>query len=84
MKDYILKNTVTKDYGIIEYNFKLIEEELSENILPKIKRFNKNLKYVIYQYEYFQGNNNTNIILKFNQKYKLKKLTGEEIELIVV
>ena len=83
LKDYILKNTVTKDYGIIEYNFKLIEEELCENILPKIKRFNKNLKYVIYLYEYFQGNNN-NIILKFNQKYKLKQLTGEEVELILV
>ena len=85
MKDYILKNATSKHFGIVDYNYRLIEEELSENILPKIKKFNseknKCLKFVVYQYENLQGTNN-NIIIIFNEKFKREKLSKDEIELI--
>ena len=86
MEEYILKNAFSNNYGLIKYNFKLIEEELSENILPKIKKFkadkDKCLKYVIYKYESFIGNNDENIITLFNKKYKRRNLSKEELELI--
>ena len=86
MNNYILKNTLKKKYGIIDYNFKLIEEELASDILPNIKKFVSNkdkcLKYVIYQYEGFRGNKN-NIITMFNEKYERKELKEEENSLII-
>ena len=86
MEEYILKNAFSNNYRLIKYNFKLIEEELSENILPKIKKFkadkDKCLKYVIYKYESFIGNNDENIITLFNKKYKRRNLSKEELKLI--
>ena len=82
MNKYILKNAKIKKYGIIEYNYKLIEEELAIDILPNIKKFvsddDKCLKYVVYQYEGFRGNKD-NIITTFNEKYERKELNEEEI-----
>ena len=86
MDKYILKNICIKKYSIIDYNFKLIEEELASEILPKVKKFisddDKCLKYVAYQYEGFRGNKN-NIITLFNEKYERKELTKNECELII-
>ena len=86
MQNYILKNSYKKKYGIIDYNFQLIEEELASEILPNIKKFisdnDKCLKYVIYQYEGFRGNKD-NIITIFNEKFKRKELTKDEAKSII-
>ena len=82
MKNYIIQYSNKKKYGIIDYNYRLIEEELAKDILPNIKKFvsdnDKCLKYVIYQYEGFRGNKD-NIITIFNEKYERKELTKDEI-----
>ena len=87
MENYILKNATSHNFGIVKYNFKLIEEELSENLLPKIKKFksdkDKCLKFVIYKHESFLGNDDNNIITLFNKKYKRRKFSQEEMELIL-
>ena len=86
MKDYILKYCYQKKYQIIDYNFKIIEEELASNILPKIKKFiyddNKCLKYFIYKFEVLRGNKE-NIITLFNKKYKREELKEEERNFII-
>ena len=83
---YILKNVNQNKYGILIYNFKLIEEELASDILPNIRKYvsdnDKCLKYVVYQYEGFRGNKD-NIITIFNEKYERKELTEEENLLII-
>ena len=85
MNDIITKNSFPKNYGVIYYNYELIEEELASIILPSIKKFvsdNENcLKYVIYQYEGFRGNK-SNIITRFIEKYKTKALNNDELRLI--
>ena len=86
MKDYILKYCYPKKYQIIDYNFKLIEEELASNILPKIRKFiyddSKCLNYFIYKYEVFRGNKE-NIITLFNKKYERKNLLDDEENFII-
>ena len=87
MDDIIIKNSYQKDFGLIYYNFNLIEEELASNILPSIKRFYSNndnncLRYVIYQYEGFRGNK-SNIISKFIEKYKARELNNDELKIIL-
>ena len=86
LNNYIVKNTYKKKYCIIEYNFKKIEEQLAINILPNIKKFvsdnNKCLKYVIYKYEGFKGNKD-NLITIFNDKYDIKELTKNEMNIII-
>ena len=86
MNENIIKNTYRKDYGIIYYNYELIEEELASLILPSIKRFvsdNENcLRYVIYQFEGFRGNK-SNIITRFIDKYRPKELNNDELKLIL-
>ena len=86
MKDYVLKYCYEKKYQIIDYNFKLIEEELASKILPTIKKFifddNKCLNYFIYKYEVFRGNKE-NIITLFNKKYEKKELAEEESNFII-
>ena len=54
INEIIVKNSCQKNYGIISYDFNLIEEELASIILPSIKKFysdndNNNLRYLIYQ-----------------------------------
>ena len=85
MKKYIIKNSYQNKYGILIYNFKLIEKELASDILPNIKKYvsddDKCLKYVVYQYEGFRGNKD-NIITIFNEKYERKELNEDENLLI--
>ena len=85
MNNIIIKNSYQKNYGVIFYNYQLIEEELSSIVLPSIRRFisdNENcLRYVIYQFEGFRGNK-SNIITNFIDKYKPKKLNNEELKII--
>ena len=85
MNNIIIKNSYQKNYGVIVYNYQLIEEELSSIILPSIRRFisdnEKCLRYVIYQFEGFRGNK-SNIITNFLEKYKPKELNNEELKII--
>ena len=85
MNEIIIKNSYQKNFGIIKYNYDFIEKELASKILPQIKKFVSNnencLRYVIYQFEGFRGNK-SNIITKFNEKYKPNKLSNKEIQII--
>ena len=85
MNDIIIKNSYQKNYGVIIYNYELIEEELAFLILPSIKKFvsdNENcLRYVIYQFEGFRGNK-SNIITRYIEKYKPKELNNDELKII--
>ena len=86
VNDIITENSYQKNYGIIFYNYDLIEEQLASIILPSIKKLisdNENcLRYVIFQFEGFRGNK-TNIITKYIEKYKTKELNNEELEIIL-
>ena len=86
MNEIIIKNSSRNNYGVINYNYGLIEEELASLILPSIKRFvsdNENcLRYVIYKFEGFRGNK-SNIITRFIDKYKPKELNNDELKLIL-
>ena len=85
MNEIIIKNSYQKNYGVIIYNYQLIEEELASKILPSIKKFISNnetcLRYVTYQFEGFKGNK-SNIITKFNDKYKPMDLSPKELAII--
>ena len=85
MNDIIIKHSYQKNYGVIIYNYQLIEEELASRILPSIKRFISDddtcLRYVIYQFEGFRGNK-SNIITKYIDKYKPKELNKDELKKI--
>jgi hypothetical protein len=85
MDEIIIKNSYQINYGLIGYNYDLIEKELASIILPQIKKFvsqnDKCLRYVIYQFEGFRGNK-SNIITKFIEKYEPKELTEEEMLII--
>ena len=76
MDEIIIKNSYQINYGLIGYNYDLIEKELASIILPQIKKFvsqnDKCLRYVIYQFEGFRGNK-SNIITKFIEKYEPKE-----------
>ena len=87
MNEIIITNSYQKNYGIIYYNFNLIEEELASKILPSIKKFfndndNNYLRYVVYQYEGFRGNK-SNIITDFIEKYEVKELNNDELKIIL-
>ena len=87
INEIIVKNSCQKNYGIIYYDFNLIEEELASIILPSIKKFYSDkddnyLRYVIYQYEGFRGNK-SNIITNFIEKYSVRELNNEELRIIL-
>ena len=86
MNEIIIPNSYQKNFGIIIYNYELIEEELASIILPSIKKFNSDnencLRYVIFQFEGFRGNK-SNIMTKYIEKYKPKELNNEELEIIL-
>ena len=81
----IIKNSYQKNFGVIIYNYDLIEKELASKYLPQIKKFvsenDKCLRYVIYQFEGFRGNQ-SNILTQFIEKYKPKELKQEELQII--
>ena len=64
-----------------EYDFDIIEEELSKIILPKKCLFNeKNFDYIIYQYEY--SNMNNDYLINFGKKYESKELDENDKKII--
>ena len=85
MNNIIIKNSYQKNYGVIHYNYQLIEEELASKILPSIKRFISNndkcLRYIIYQFEGFRGNK-SNIMTQYIEKYRTRELNTEELKII--
>ena len=81
LMDLILTNSYRKE-NIIFYNYDEIEEQLASSILPKIRRFKSDIKTVIYQYETFLGNRK-GIITEFINKYKQRKLSEEELVLVI-
>ena len=86
MNNIIIKNSYQKDYGVIHYNYDLIEDELAAEILPSIKKFVSDndtcLRYIVYQFEGFRGNK-SNIMTIFIEKYKARELNNKELEIIM-
>ena len=86
MNSIIIKNSYQKNYGVIHYNYDLIEDELAAEILPSIKKFVSDndtcLRYIIYQFEGFRGNK-SNIMTIFIEKYRARELTDKELEIIM-
>ena len=86
MNNIIIKNSYQKNYGVIHYNYNLIEDELASEILPSIKKFVSDndtcLRYIVYQFEGFRGNK-SNIMTIFIEKYRARELTDEELEIIM-
>jgi hypothetical protein len=81
----IISNSYYYKNNYMEYNFDSIEDILASNILPRIKSFYSEencLRTVIYQYEGFRGNKNNNIN-KYIEKYEQRKLSEEEINIVV-
>ena len=68
-------------YTLIEYDFDLIEEELSKIILGNQKFFMTNQKFIRYGFEVFLEDN-SNIINEFIQKYKQISLNEDEIKIL--
>ena len=66
----------------IIYNFDEIEEKLASHILSKIKCFKEEFRTVIYQYETYIGKR-SGIITNFIKKYKQRKLTENELSVII-
>ena len=81
LMDLIITNSYRKE-NIIFYNYDEIEEQLESNILPKIKKFKNDIRTVIYQYETFIGNRR-GIINDFINRYKQRKLSDEELILVI-
>ena len=66
-----------RNYNDIKYDYNFIEEELAKVILPGLKKFNKKIKYMIYLFEGFKGDNSS-ILVEYNFKYPKRELTKEE------
>ena len=65
-------------YNDIIYDYDNIEEEMAKEILPKKKRFKQGvIKFIIYLYEEFRGNNSS-VLVDYNSKYVKRDLTEEE------
>ncbi len=68
-----------KNYNDIQYNFDFIEEEMGKLILPYLKKFKDDIKFIIYFGEEFRGGN-SDILIKYNEKYIQRELTEDEKE----
>ena len=67
-----------KNYNDISYNYDFIEEELAKTYLLGIKKFkNDKIKFIIYLYEGFRGEN-SKVLVDYNEKYIKRDLTEEE------
>ena len=75
------KNEINySNYNDIVYNYDIIEEELGKRILPGIKKFaNDKIKFVIYLYEGFRGENST-VLKDYVTKYSQRELDEMEKE----
>ena len=63
------------------HNFENVERELGSILLPGLRKFKDELRFVTYKYEGFRGNKSS-IITNFNEKYPQRKLSNEQIKYI--
>ena len=66
-----------KNYNNIIYNYDYIEEELTKEILPGLKKFRTKIKFVPFRYEGFRDENSS-IIYDYKNKYEQRELTDDE------
>ena len=67
-----------KNYYDNLYDYDYIETELAKIIIQGKKKFKKDdIKFVIYKYEEFRGDNSS-ILIKFDEKYPKKELSEQE------
>ena len=64
-----------------EHNYESIERELGSILLPGLRKFKDEIRFVTYKYEGFRGNKSS-IITNFNEKYPQKALKPEQIKYI--
>ena len=77
-------NILYKNYNDIIYNYDYIEEELGKIILPGLKKFKPNeIKFVIYLFEAFRGDDKSSILTKYNEKYLKKNLSEDEKQILI-
>ena len=96
INDIIVKNSLPDIFGnlndkenqlnynnicLFEHNYENIERELGSILLPGLRKFKDDLRFVIYKYEGFRGNKSS-IITTFNEKYPQKELNKEQIKYI--
>ena len=95
IKDIIIKNSLPDIFGNIitekeinynnlctfEHNFAKIELELGSILLPGLRKFKDDIRFVTYKYEGFRGNKSS-IITNFNEKYPQKELNEKQIKYI--
>ena len=67
-----------KNYYENTYDYEYIETELAKLVLQGKKKFkHDDIKFIIYKYEEFRGENSS-IFIQFNEKYPKKELSEEE------
>ena len=77
-------NILYKNYNDIIYNYDYIEEELGKIILPGLKKFKPNeIKFVIYLFEAFRGDDKSSILTQYNEKYLKKNLSEDEKQILI-
>ena len=96
LNDIIVKNSIPDIFGelnteekqlnygnicIYEHNYENIERELGSILLPGLRKFKDELRFVTYKYEGFRGSKSS-IITTFNGKYPQKELSKEQIKYI--
>ena len=95
INDIIVKNSIPDIFGNLkaenqlnfnnlcsfEHNYENIERELGGILLPGLRKFKDEIRFVTYKYEGFRGNKSS-IITTFNEKYPQKELNKEQIKYI--
>ena len=96
LTDIIVKNSIPDIFGglnsgeklinynnmcIFEHDYENIERELGSILLPGLRKFKDELRFVTYKYEGFRGNKSS-IITNFNEKYPQRELSKEQIKYI--
>ena len=67
-----------KNYYDNNYDYDYIEKELAKIILQDKKKFKVDkIKFIVYKYEEFKGENSS-ILIDYNEKYPKKELSNEE------
>ena len=79
---YTYANRDINNYNKFNYDFKKIEEELGNLILPGKCLFDENINYVIYQLEGFKLIN-YDFFINYGKKYGEQELTIEEKKIIL-
>ena len=95
LNDILVKNSIPDIFGnlkyenqldynnlcIFEHNYENIERELGSILLPGLRKFKDEIRFVTYKYEGFRGNKSS-IITNFNEKYPQKELNKDQIKYI--